>query len=302
MLGDKNINVGCENNIAYALDYKGDEDDKQAIGKFISRKLTTPVSDVTINKEKNGSMDGTITCKLNGETISVNIFLPEGMITETLDNKKKDIKRLLNGTSHPSQKNAIKLWNNVKTLGDFIACWYYFGEIDDDALDFDKFDNKNYELAFDMLCDDDLDNEDVADFFGVELKDLRDALYENKDAKVIECWFERDMSNSYFAANIEGFNWTLYLCGEVDDRNYEESKTYSIVNRILEKYYSNLTFEEFWKMAKPSKAKSLAKMWGKVKTLGDAMIALNNSFFSNNEQINNVDFSSETEKSDSLRT
>ena len=223
------------------------------------------------------------------------------MINETLDNKKKDIKRLLNGTSHPSQKNAIKLWNNVKTLGDFIACWYYFGEIDDDALDFDKFNNKNYNLAFDMLCDDDLDNEDVADFFGVELKDLRDALHANKDAKVIECWFERDMSNAYFAANVEGFDWTLYLSGEVDDRNYEESKTYSIVNRILEKYYNNLTFEEFWKMAKPSKAKSLAKMWGKVKTLGDAMIALNNSFFSNNEQINNVDFSSETEKSDAIK-
>lgn len=151
------------------------------------------------------------------------------MISETLDNKKKDIKRLLNGTSHPSQKNAIKLWNNVKTLGDFIACWYYLADIDDDALDFDKFDNKNYELAFDMLCDDDLDNEDVADFFGVELKDLSDALYANKDAKVIECWFERGSGNSYFAANVDGFDWTLYLSGEVDDRNVDESKVKSIV-------------------------------------------------------------------------
>lgn len=229
MLADKNTIVGCENVMAHALDYKGDEDDKQAIGKFISRKLTTPVSDVTINKEKNGSMDGTITCKLNGETISVDIFLPEGMITETLNSKKKDIKRLLNGTSHPSQKNAIKLWNNIKTLGDFIACWYYFGEIDDDALDFDKFDNKNYELAFDMLLEDDLDNEDVADFLNVELKDLRDALYANKDAKVTDCWFDRDMSNAYFAATVEGFDGTLYLSGEVDDRNVNESKVKSIV-------------------------------------------------------------------------
>lgn len=223
--------------------YNGDGDlisSNASFKKFLIRHANDKVLDIEVKDTRN---DVEINATIDGwdntlTLVSIHDFF-ESRIKNTVKKiiseakKEHDIKKLLNGTKSPSQKNAIKLWNNIKTLGDFIACWYYFGEIDDDALDFDKFNNKNYDLAFDMLCDDDLDNEDVADFLNVELKDLRDALYDNKDAKVTDCWFDRDMSNAYFAAKIEGFDGTLYLCGEVDDRNVNESKIQNIVKNYF---------------------------------------------------------------------
>ncbi len=237
----------CEQDLMYAQSFgysfsnlKSMIKNNEKFRKFLRAHSLDKVLDVEVKDTRN---DVEINATIDGwdkplTLVSMQDFF-ESRIKNTVKKmiaeakKEHDIKKLLNGTKSPSQKNAIKLWNNVKTLGDFIACWYYFSEIDDNALDFDKFNNKNYNIAFDMLCDDDLDNEDVADFLGVELKDLRDALYDNKDAKVTDCWFDGDMSNAYFVATVEGFDGTLYLSGEIDDRNVNESKIQNIVKNYF---------------------------------------------------------------------
>lgn len=231
--------------------------------------------------------------KVNYDAIQAWVTEEYGKKVEDMIKESKhhgDIKDYLNGTSHPSQKNAIKLWNNIKTLGDFIGCWYYFGEIADNALDFDKFNNKNYEQAFEMLLEDDLDNEDVADFFDVKLKDLSDALEKYKDMKVTDYWLEDDASNAYFAAKVQGFDGTLYLSGEIDDRNVNESKVKSIVkdyfieslapkiqNWITEEYGSevkdmiNESVKFDSKLSNTDRGADLKALYENVKTLGDLL-------------------------------
>lgn len=233
----------CEQDLMYAqsfgysfLNLKSMIKNNEKFRKFLRAHSLDKVIDVEVKDTRN---DVEINATIDGwnkplTLVSMQDFF-ESRIKNTVKKmiseakKEHDIKKLLNGTKSPSQKNAIKLWNNVKTLGDFIACWYYFGEIDDDVLDFDKFDNGHYEAAFDVLPDDDMNNEDVAEFLGVELKDLSKALNDHKDDKVTDYWFDRDMSNGYFAATVDGFDGTLYLSGEVDDRNVNESKVQSIV-------------------------------------------------------------------------
>lgn len=231
--------------------------------------------------------------KVNYDAIQAWVTEEYGKKVEDMIKESKhhgDIKDYLNGTSHPSQKNAIKLWNNIKTLGDFIACWYYFGEIDDDVLDFDKFSKENIETALDLLVETDSEIEDVADFFDVKIKDLRNALEQYKDMKVTDYWLGDDAANGYFVAKVQGFKDELYLSGYVDDRNMNENKVQSIVkdyfieslapkiqNWITEEYglevkdmiNESVKFDS--KLSGSKRGAELKTMYEKVKTLGDLL-------------------------------
>lgn len=259
--------------------------------KFLIRHADDKVLDIEVKDTRN---DVEINATIDGwnETltlVSMQDFF-EARIKNTVKKmiseakKEHDIKKFLNGTKSPSQKNAIKLWNNVKTLGDFIACWYYFGQIDDDVLVFDKFDNEHCETAIDILADDGMDNEDVAEFLGVELKDLSKALKDNKDAKVTDCWFDRDMSNGYFAATVDGFDGTLYLSGEVDDRNVNESKM--VRSQINER----LINDENGILDLSKKGKEIKRLFSRAFTLGEVMTVYNAIGYDDIEDIKNIKF------------
>ena len=231
--------------------------------------------------------------KVNYDAIQTWVTEEYGKKVEDMIKESKhhgNIKDYLNGTSHPSQKNAIKLWNNIKTLGDFIACWVYLGEIDDNVLDFDKFSKENIKTALDLLADTNSENENVADFFNVKLKDLQDALEQYKDMKVTDYWIKDDADNSYFVAKVQGFKDELCLSGYVYDRNMNENKVQSIVkdyfveslapkiqNWITEEYSSevkdmiNESVKFDSKLSNTDRGADLEALYENVKTLGDLL-------------------------------
>lgn len=241
--------------------------------------------------------------KVNYDAIQAWVTEEYGKKVEDMIKESVKFDSKLSGSKRGAEIKAM--YEKVKTLGDLLCVFYAqsYDELEDADL-------KDVKGAIDGLLEQDFDinNGDYPLFFGQAYNGDEDLISSNESFKkflnahasdkVIDIEVKDTRNDVEINATIDGWDEPVTL---VTMQDFFESRLKNIVNQIVEKYYDNLTFEKFWKMAKSSKAKSLTKMWNNVKTLGDSMIALNNSFFGDNEQIDNVDFSSKTEQSDAIK-